>query len=85
VGDGGDQRVFHGLLSSDDEGTGPVLEARPAVDAHAVVARVLDRAQLQHAGARGRHLEHLLEGDDGSLRASGTIRGSALKTPATSV
>ena len=32
------------------------------MDAHAVVARVLDRAQLQHAGAGGRHLEHLLEG-----------------------
>ena len=33
------------------------------MDAHAVVARVLDRAQLQDARARGGHLEHLLEGD----------------------
>ena len=67
VGDGGDERVFHRFLLGDDNGTGSVLEARTAVDAHAVVARVLDRAQLQHAGARGRHLEHLLEGHDRQL------------------
>jgi hypothetical protein len=37
------------------------------VDAHTVVARVLDRAQLQHARARGGHLEHLLERDHAQL------------------
>ena len=42
---------------------GSSLEGGPAVDPHAVVAGVLDRAQLQHARARGGHLEHLLEGD----------------------
>ena len=42
---------------------GSFVEGGAAVDAHAVVARVLDRAQLQHARAGGGHLEHLLEGD----------------------
>ena len=55
----------------DDEGTGTVLEAAAAVDPDPVVAGVLDRAQLQHAGARGRHLEHLLEGDDRQLAGVG--------------
>ena len=36
-----------------------------------MVARVLDRAQLQHAGAGRGHLEHLLEGDDGQLARVG--------------
>ena len=38
---------------------------------HAVVAGVLHRAQLQHAGAGGRHLEHLLERDHGQLARVG--------------
>ena len=71
VGDGCDQGSFHRLVLGDDEGTGAVLERAAAVDADAVVARVLDRAQLQHPGARGRHLEHLLEGDDGQLARVG--------------
>ena len=57
--------------SDDDEGTGTVLEAAAAVDADAVVAGVLDRAQLQDPGAGGRHLEHLLEGDAGELAGVG--------------
>ena len=36
-----------------------------------MVARVLDRAQLQHLRARGRHLQHLLEGDDRQLARVG--------------
>ena len=71
VGDGGDERLFHGLLLGDDNGTGRVVEARSAVDAHAVVAGVLDAAQLQDARARGGHLEHLLERDDGQLARVG--------------
>ena len=71
VGDGGDQWSFHGLFLADDKGTGVLAEARSAVDADAVVAGVLDRAQLQHAGAGGGHLEHLLEGDDGELAGVG--------------
>ena len=55
VGHGCYERLLHGLLLglefADDEGTGAVIEAAAAVDPHAVVARVLDRAQLQHAGA----------------------------------
>ena len=78
VRDGGDEGVLHGLLLSDDECTGAVLEAGTAVDADPVVARVLDRAQLQHLRARGRHLQHLLERDDLELARVGTMRGSAL-------
>ena len=63
--------LLHRFLLGDDNGTGSVVEARPAVDPHAVVARVLDRAQLEHAGARRRHLEHLLEGDDRQLARVG--------------
>ena len=86
VGDGCDQGAFHRLLLGHDEGTGPVLEARAAVDAHAVVARVLDRAQLQHLRARGRHLEHLLERDDRQLaRVRHDAAGRPMKTPSTSV
>ncbi len=47
------------------------MKARPAMDAHAVVARVLERAQLQHPGARRRHLEHLLERDHRQLARVG--------------
>src|SRR3954453_6015610 len=71
VGDGGDQRLFHGVSLGDDNSTRRLVEARPAVDAHAVVARVLDAAQLQHAGARGGHLEHLVERDDRQLARVG--------------
>ena len=41
------------------------------MDPDPVVARVLDRAQLQHPGPRGRHLEHLLEGEQGQLAGIG--------------
>ncbi len=75
VGDGCDERLLHGLLLglvlADDEGTGTVLEAAAAVDAHAVVAGVLDRSQLQDPGARGGHLERLLEGRDRDLASVG--------------
>ena len=71
VGHGGYERLLHGLVLGDDEGTGAVLEAAAAVDADAVVAGVLDRAQLQHLGPGGRHLEHLLEGDDRQLAGVG--------------
>ena len=65
--DGGDQGAFHRLLFSDHEGSRRLRERGPAMNADAVVARVFHGAQLQHAGARRRHLEHLLEGDDGQL------------------
>ena len=82
VGDGGDQGVFHGLVLSEHNGTGAVLEARAAVDPHAVGARVLDRAQLQHLGARGRHLEHLLEADEAAACGRrGRSAGRRVKTP----
>jgi hypothetical protein len=71
VGDGGDQRAFHGLLLSEHHGARLVGEARTAVDADTVVARVLDGAHLQHLRAGGRHLEHLLEGHDGQLARLG--------------
>ena len=75
VGHCGYERLLHGLLLAflfaDDEGTGAVLEAAAAVDADAVVARVLDRAQLQHLGPGGRHLEHLLVGGDRQLARVG--------------
>ena len=67
VGHGCDERSFHRLLSPRRRGYRSLSEARPDVDPHAVVAGVLDRAQLQHARARGRHLEHLLERDEGQL------------------
>ena len=86
VGDGGDERVFHGLVFSEDKGTGAVVEAGAAVDPDAVVAGVLDRAQLQHARRPTPPSRASPRSSTwGSLRASGTIRGSALKTPATSV
>ena len=71
VGHGGYERLLHGLVLCDDEGTGAVLEAAAAVDADTVVARVLDRAQLQDPGPGGRHLEHLLVGDMGQLAGVG--------------
>ena len=69
--DGGDERLFHGLLFSDHHGTRLIGEARSAVDPNPVVAGVLDGAQLQDAGAGGRHLEHLLERHDGQLAGVG--------------
>ena len=71
VGDGGDEGLLHGDVLSDDDRPGTVVEARSAMDADAVVARVLDRAQLQHPGAGGGHLEHLLEGDHRQLARVG--------------
>ena len=71
VGDGGDQRVFHGLVFSEDKGTGAGIEAGPAVDLDAVGPGVLDRAQLEHLGAGRRHLQHLLEAHLGQLAGVG--------------
>jgi hypothetical protein len=75
VGHGGDERMLHGLLLRDDDGARSVLEARAAVDPDPVVARVLDGAQLQDAGARRAHLEHLVERDDGELAGVGDDAG----------
>ena len=58
---------LHGLLFVLDDGTWSVVEARSAVDRDAVVAGVLHGPELQHAGAGGRHLEHLLEGQHRQL------------------
>ena len=52
---------------------------------HVVAAGVLDAAQVQDLRAAGGHLEHLLVEMRSSLRAVGTIRGSAVKTPSTSL
>ena len=71
VGHGCDERTFQGFLFAEHQGTRCVLEGRAAMDAHVVVACVLDRAQLQHAGARGGHLEHLLERENGQLARLG--------------
>ena len=63
VRDGCDHRLFQSLVLAEHEGTRAALDRAAAVDADAVVARVLDRAQLEDAGARRRHLEHLVERD----------------------
>ena len=63
MGHGCHRGSFHRLLLRDDEGTGALLEGAAAVHPDLVVSRVLDRAQLEHLGAGGRHLEHLLERD----------------------
>ena len=64
----------------------PSDERRADAELDTVAARDLDRAQRHHLRARGGHLEHLLVGHRVELAArSGTIRGSAVKTPATSV
>ena len=63
VGHCGDKWVLHRLVFSDHEGTGDLVEARAAVDPHAVGPSVLDRSQLQDLGPGRRHLEHLLEAD----------------------
>ena len=67
VGHGCHHRLLHRRVLGEHERTGGVLERAAAVDADPVVAPVLDRAQLQHPGARGRHLEHLVERDLGEL------------------
>ena len=70
VGDGCDQGLLHRAFFEHNR-TGLGIEGGAAVDAHAVIARVLDRAQLQHARAGGGHLEHLLEGDGRELARVG--------------
>ena len=56
------------------------------MERHTVPARDLDRARHHHARAGRGHLEHLLVADpSAACSASGTRRGSAVKTPSTSV
>ena len=50
-----------------------------------VVAGELGAAQREHLAAGAGHLEHLVEVDAGELAGLGTIRGSAVNTPVTSV
>ena len=71
VGDSGDKGALHRLVLGEDEGTGAVLERASAMDANPMVSRVLDGAKLEDPGPGGRHLEHLLEGDDGELAGVG--------------
>ena len=47
------------------------LEGRADVEPHIVATRDLDRAGGHHAGARGRHLEHLVEADARQLARAG--------------
>ncbi len=67
----GDDGLFHDVLRGDDPGALLVRERRAGVHANAVVAGELDRAQHQHLGAGGRHLEHLLVGDAVELAGAG--------------
>ena len=55
------------------------------MDAHVVVARVLDGAKLEHARPEAAISSISSKETAVSLRASGTMRGSALNTPRTSV
>jgi hypothetical protein len=77
--------IFHGGLLDGDPRAGLPGEAGAHVERDVVVAGELDRAQREHLRAGAGHLEHLVEVDLGSLRAWGTMRGSAENTPVTSV
>ena len=93
VRDAGDDGCFHGGLlmglvvdAARDHGAVQLAERGPHVDRDVVAAGVLDAPQVQDLRAAGGQLEHLLVGD--ARRACGrvgTIRGSAVKTPSTSV
>ena len=86
VRDGGDQGAFHRLLFSDHEGTGRLRRTRTG---SGCARRGCARTRPSAAAARRRPTPTSRASPrrrrPGSLRASGTIRGSALKTPATSV
>ena len=78
VCDARDDRLFeHVLLLHHPRALVP-LERRAHVELDAVVASVLDRAELQHAGAVGRELEHLFVGDRCELARVRAMRGSAV-------
>ena len=63
VRDTRDDRLLHRLAFLGDPRAGGPGETRTDVDLHAVVACELDRTEREHAAARRRHLEHLVEGD----------------------
>ena len=86
VHDAGDDRIFHVGLLLGDPRAGLPGERGPDVERDVVVAGELDRAHGGPWTAGAGHLEHLVEGDAvASLRACGTIRGSVVNTPVTSV
>ena len=66
VRDRRDDRLLHSLCVL-HPGSLLVGERRAGVDAHAVVACQLHRAEHEHLRAGGGHLEHLVVGDDGEL------------------
>ena len=61
-----------------DERAGGVLERAEDLDDDVVDPAELDGPDLHHLGALVGQLQHLLVADDGSWRASGTRRGSAV-------
>ena len=63
--------VLHGLLLSDDNGTGASSKLDRQWMRTPWLRAYSTRAQLQHARARRRHLEHLLERDDRQLARVG--------------
>ncbi len=71
VRDTRDDRLLHRLAFLGDPRAGGPGETRTDVDLHAVVACELDRTQREHAAARRRHLEHLVEGDVRKLPGGG--------------
>ena len=89
VRDARDDRLLHRChrrILLGDPGARRPGEARTNVHLHVVVARELDRPQREHAAAGRRHLEHLVERDARRACAPcGTMRGSAVYTPSTSV
>ena len=82
----GQDGVFHGdvLDRSGDDGAGLVGVRRPDVDRNVVTAGVFHAAQHEHLSAR-RHLGISSKVTVSSRRALGTMRGSAVKMPSTSV
>ena len=78
VGDARDDGLLEHVLLLDDPRAFGVVERRADVDLHAVVASVLDRAQREDAGAAAASSSISSNETCLSLRAFGTIRGSAL-------
>ncbi len=66
-GDAGDDLLFHDFVLVADEGAWAGIVGRIEAGAdggrHAVDHGELDRADLEHLGPEGGHLQHLLEGD----------------------
>ena len=86
VRDGGDERLFHGLFLSDHNGTRSVLEARDGQWMRTPWLRAYSTERSCSTPAPEADISSISSKETtASLRASGTIRGSALKTPATSV